>query len=506
MNMKNIDVKKLIVTAFAIFYFAVMNICIFYGFQYEPEYTYVGTEYKMILLVLVFAIFSSIFYFIIIHLYGDTEKFKLKTFVITLIAAALNVAYAINNYHLDKKYGTLSKLWGDTTAIIFLVIAYLFVWQKINWLNKMKQKLLNLNTYKKSRKKKNIILTILNSLTENPLIIILILLLIIIMTDLIGRRYSFGQWIEYDLSPAAIIELAMVLMSLIQLAIVLGLNAFYKNKKTIYSIIAVLLASMLIAPIAFNYDFFDYHIDIFHLKNQIERSIEDKKAASEYKKELEEELKNGPIKFLENFEIAKDIHEAKVGQVVKFGKTFVKNDISNKEDAYYYVLNKEDNILTLISLFCVDYVDNDFIYENGNKGYYDYFDNEYYKNAFNDAEKKMIVDTVAQDQNKHKVYVPSVNDLLIMDSMNNKVNLGVVNDTLMKEIRKHITVFNDHYFRGTCEYLLEPHILKPNTIRTSLYYQSVENSVIRDYDEKRQLDYHGVMSIFVRTKISVDIN
>lgn len=90
--------------------------------------------------------------------------------------------------------------------------------------------------------------------------------------------------------------------------------------------------------------------------------------------------------------------------------------------------------------------------------------------------------------------------------MNNKVNLGVVNDTLMKEIRKHMTVFNDHYFRGTCEYLLEPHILKPNTIRTRLYYQGVENSVICDYDEKGKLDYHGVMSIFVRTKISVDIN
>lgn len=501
--MKNANVKKLILTAFAIFYFAVMNICIFYGFQYESEYTHVGTEYKMILLVLVFVIFSSIFYCIIIYLYGDTEKFKLKTFVISFIAGFLNIAYAVNVYYLDKKYGTFAYSMGDPT--VFLIIAYLFVWQKLNWLNKMKYKLLNLNAYKKSRKKKNIILFILNFLTENPIVIILILLLFIIISDLLGRRYSFKQWVEYDLTQAALIEFAMAIMSLMQLAIVLGLNGFCKNKK-LYSVIVVSVISLFMAPIVFNYDLFNYHIDIFYLKNRIVNAIEDKKAASKYKKELEKELKNGPIKFLENFEIAKDIHEAKVGQVVKFGKTFVKNDISNKEDAYYYVLNKEDNILTLISLFCVDYVDNDFIYENGNKGYYDYFDNEYYKNAFNDAEKKMIVDTVAQDQSKHKVYVPSANDLLIMDSMNNKVNLGVVNDTLMKEIRKYMTVFNDHYFRGRCEYLLEPHILKPNTIRTCLYYQSIENSVICDYDKKRQLDYHGVMSIFVRTKISLDIN
>ena len=503
--MKNINVKRLILTIFAIFYFAVTNICIFYGYQYEPEYTYVSSGLKIFGVVLIFAIFSPIFYFIIIHLYGDKEKFKLKSFVISVAACILNVVYAINSYHLDKKFGTFSNEWGDTTSILFFIIAYLFVWQKLNWLNKMKYKLLNLTSYKKSRKRKNNVKFVLNFLTENPLFVMFVLLQGLAVSSLIGNRYTFKQWIENDEKAVLLIILAMAIMSLMQLTILIGLTALYKNRK-IYSIIIASVASMFIMPIALNYDFFDYHIDIFYIKDKMASAIESKKVAKQHRKDLEKELENGSKKFLENFEIANDIHVAKVGQVIKFGKTFVKNNMSGKEDAYYYVLKKENEILTLISLFCIDYVDNDFMYKNGNKGYYDYLDNAYYINAFTDAEKKIIVDTIAKDQSKHKVYLPNTNDLLLLSNMENKANLGVVNDTLLKEIRKHKTIFNDFYFRGACEYLIEPHILKPNTIRTRIIYNGVNDDAVYDYDEKRNLDYHGEMTIFIRTKISIRID
>ena len=508
--MKNIKTKKLILTIFAVLYFVITNICIYYGYKYMSEYYAASNSFlsegSIVGMCLIYTLLSSLFYFLIIYLYEDSENAKLKTFFICAICLILHLVYAIVNIDVYKVYGTLSyTVVGKEITIMFLTTVYLLVWAKINWLVNTKNKLLNLNINKKSRKKKNIVLSILNFLIENPLVLIFILLQIIILSTSYLNRYDMKYVIEEGEIPILLIVFALALVSLVQLAIVLALNAFCKNKHAIKGIVVVTIIVLICMPNLMGYDFFQYHFDFYNIKKQIVKSINEKKNASEHKKEVEEALKNGSKKYLSNFEVADDIDVAKTGQVVKFGKTFVKNEMSNKEDAYYFVLNKEDNVLTLVSLYCIDVIDNDFIYKNGSKGYYDYLDNEYYKNAFNDKEKSMIVDIEAEDKSKHKVYIPNTKELLLLKSKNDKASLGVVNDTLLKEIRKHYKVFNDYYFRGELKYLIEPHILKPNTIRMRA---CANNSldVIHDYDEKKSLDVYGMWSFFLRTKIMVDVS
>lgn len=497
--MKNINVKKLILIIFTIFCFVAINICMYYGYQYGPVYAYTSEENIIIKLVLVYALLSSIFYFMIIYLYGDTEKFKLKTLLFSAICCILHILYPIASYKIPLKSKTLSyAIRGNTGAPLFLVIAYIFVWLKINWLQKTKYRLLNLTTYKKSRKKKNLVLSILDFLTENPLIIVAFLLLAVVL-PLIDFK-DLGRWFEYGIKPALIILIAMAIMSIIQIAIVMVINAFYKDKKTIREIIIVSVALIFLIPYLFEYDYFDYR----YIKDKIVEEINYKKEADENKKQLEKELASGAKNFLSDFEVAENINTAKKGDVVKFGRTFVKNDMSNKEDAYYYVLEKKDKVLTLVSLYCIDMADIDSICGNGYKGYYDYLDSEYYNNAFSDEEKKMMVDIKAQDNSIHKVYVPSAKDIQLMIQANDKSFYGVVNNTTLKEIRKHTTVFNDHYFRGICDYLLEPHMLKPNTIRIKRLNDNDYAGAICDYsndDIKR--GYYGVGRIFLRTKIMV---
>ena len=219
-----------------------------------------------------------------------------------------------------------------------------------------------------------------------------------------------------------------------------------------------------------------------------------------YKKKPIDGVKNLIKGYLGNYEVVDDIYKAEERQVVKFGKTFVKDNKSNKEDAYYYVLKKDDNILTLISLYCIDEVSSDFICENGIEELYKYFDSEYYNNAFNDTEKNMIVDIVAANKSKHKVYLPNAEDVLLMLS-DYKAAFAVANYTLYEKMKKQYSYQTDLYTNGYLAYHVEPSVLKPNTIRIKYNFSDYIGSIV-DYDIKNLTENNYT----VRTKIMVDIS
>ena len=493
--MKNVNLKKIIISIIAMIFFVLMNICIFFCLEQYSINEIIG-------IIAIYAIYSSLFCFVILHFYRDNSKriYKIVSFVVSAICCIMHCMYE----YLAKNF-----YYSHEPLIILAIILYLFVWVKLNWLRNIEKIITKVeNTDKKSRIKRNVLISIFDLLIENPIAVYIVgFIVLVIIFDIITNHYSIVSIIEKDGIPFLTILGVIIIISIVQLAIVFALNAFAKNKKVIYVVIGVMCAIILFVPSDFKTELFGYDLNLITIvKNGVINKINDKIAEIKSKQEIDGQYKDGITKYLSIFDLVEDIHNANAGQVVKFGKSFLKSNISNKEDAYYYVLEKNENILTLISLYCIDVIDNNYIYKNGNKGYYDYLDNEFYNNAFDSNEKNMIVDIVAVDKTKHKVFIPSTKDVFLMDN-NTSTNpvKGVVNNTLYNELKKHIAIFNDYYLRGVCEYIIEPHILKPKTIRTRFL---IEDGIKRifDYDETKQLDYHGVMSIFLRTKIMVDIS
>ncbi|MBR3289075.1 MAG: hypothetical protein IKI71_04860 [Lachnospiraceae bacterium] len=143
---------------------------------------------------------------------------------------------------------------------------------------------------------------------------------------------------------------------------------------------------------------------ISDLRDDINYKQKEKSSAKLDEKYKKESIKN----YLEKFHIASNIKNANEGEIVKFGKTFLKTNPWSKEDNYYFVYKKEGNELTLLSLYIIDKLENDdLMVENGEYRYKTYLDTTFYENAFTRAEKKMIVEKTYEDGRKHKVYVPN---------------------------------------------------------------------------------------------------
>ena len=308
-------------------------------------------------------------------------------------------------------------------------------------------------------------------------------------------------------------------------------NEFVLLKKHIkLSNIGVLIAIFIGLPIfchreALLKPFIDVHDSFQFIKATIENkrykvqnSIERKKRNELTKERMHEYID----RLISNYTIATDIKNAKVGDVVAFGKSYTKANTKSSLDSYYYVFDKDGDILTLISFYLQDVVEyKDVASAETIESYKKYLDTEFYNNAFNDKEKLCIIERIYEDGNSHKVYLPSTKDV-------NKYDLTEGYGKVLTISCPDKNLYDSYFCKKSAfnldgesiMYLLSPHILKPNTIRSiRMVIKNKRNiPIISDYNVLRIVeskendkddDLISVLvykKLYIRPKITIDIS
>ena len=173
----------------------------------------------------------------------------------------------------------------------------------------------------------------------------------------------------------------------------------------------------------------------------------------------------------------KKINEADVFDVVKFGRTYENGKVVN-DDNYYLVLNKEDNILTLYSLY-----PNGSIYgsdlKNSSYDINTYLNKDFYKNSFNSKEKKMII----KKDGKFVRLIKST-ELEYFYKYNEKKN----------ELNNDIINLDNFYYYDS---VIEKTRLKPNLLRTFRYnrFCYINEEYLKNLTDKFKIDYNVLIEI-----------
>lgn len=251
---------------------------------------------------------------------------------------------------------------------------------------------------------------------------------------------------------------------------------------------------------------------------KVQNSIERKKRNELTKERMHEYID----RLISNYTIATDIKNAKVGDVVAFGKSYTKANKKSSLDSYYYVFDKDGDMLTLISFYLQDVVEyKDVASAETIESYKKYLDTEFYNNAFNDKEKLCIIERIYEDGNSHKVYLPSTKDVNkydLTESLGKVITISCPDKNLYDSYFCKKNAFN--LDGESIKYLLSPHILKPNTIRSiQMGMKNKRNMpIIRDYNELRikenqeddkDDDLISVLvyrKLYMRPKITIDIS
>ena len=251
---------------------------------------------------------------------------------------------------------------------------------------------------------------------------------------------------------------------------------------------------------------------------KVQDSIERKKRNELTKERMHEYID----RLISNYTIATDLKNAKVGDVVAFGKSYTKANKKSSLDSYYYVFDKDGDMLTLISFYLQDVVEyKDVASEETIESYKKYLDAEFYSNSFSDEERMCIVEKIYEDGNTHKVYLPSTKDVNkydLTESFGKVLTISCPDKNLYDSYFCKKSAFN---FDGeSIKYLLSPHILKPNTVRSiQIGMKNKRNMpIIRDYNELRikenqeddkDDDLISVLvykKLYIRPKITIDIS
>lgn len=187
---------------------------------------------------------------------------------------------------------------------------------------------------------------------------------------------------------------------------------------------------------------------------------------------------------LDDYKVVENINDAEVGDVIKFGKSFVKNNISKKIDNYYCVLDKNEDYITLMSFYCVDLLNYDDLeyYDNEYK-IVEYLNTTFYENAFSEEEKELIIEKSYNKSKEYKVYIPSLYE----------VSKAKDNKNIIKFLRMKIGDWNIYYnyFKENTDnpfnnsirnYVLSPHRLQKNTVR--IYSTGESRDIDRIYDRE----------------------
>ena len=173
----------------------------------------------------------------------------------------------------------------------------------------------------------------------------------------------------------------------------------------------------------------------------------------------------------------KKINEADVFDVVKFGRAYENGKVVN-DDNYYLVLNKEDNILTLYSLY-----PNGSIYgsdlKNSSYDINTYLNKDFYKNSFNSKEKKMII----KKDGKFVRLIKST-ELEYFYKYNEKKN----------ELNNDIIDLDNFYYYDS---VIEKSRLKPNVLRTFRYnrFCYINEEYLKNLTDKFKIDYNVLIEI-----------
>ena len=171
----------------------------------------------------------------------------------------------------------------------------------------------------------------------------------------------------------------------------------------------------------------------------------------------------------------KNINEANEFDIVKLGKGYG-NYKKYNEDTYYLVINKNNNILTLYSLYVNGKIPMETAENLSYETFYKYLNNEFYNNSYKKHEKQMIV-----ENNGIKVRLPKIDEIRKIIEKNFDEKIYDFNTT------KPYLISDD--------FIIEPSRLKPNTFR--IYNAS--NKIINDINKNNTRDR------FYRVVIEVDI-
>ena len=253
-------------------------------------------------------------------------------------------------------------------------------------------------------------------------------------------------------------------------------------------------------------------------KYKIQDSIESKKRNELTKERMHEYIG----RLISNYTIATDIKNAKAGDVIAFGKSYTKANKKSSLDSYYYVFDKEGNILTLISFYIQDVLEyKDVASEETIESYKKYLDTEFYNNAFSDEERMCIVEKIYEDGNSHKVYLPSTKDVNkydLTEGFGKVLTISCPDKNLYDSYFCKKNAFN--LDGKSIKYLLSPHILKPNTVRSiEMRMKNKRNMLeISDYNELRieeskendrdddLISALVYQKLYIRPKITIDIS
>lgn len=249
---------------------------------------------------------------------------------------------------------------------------------------------------------------------------------------------------------------------------------------------------------------------------KVQDSIERKKRNELTKERMHEYID----RLISNYTIAIDIKNAKVGDVVAFGKSYTKANKKSSLDSYYYVFDKDGDMLTLISFYLQDVLEyKDVASAETIESYKKYLDTEFYNNAFNDKEKLCIIERIYEDGNSHKVYLPSTKDINKYDLTEGYGKVLTISCPDKNLYDSYFCKKNAFNLDGeSIKYLLSPHILKPNTIRSigmgiknkrNIPIISDYNGIVESKENDKDDDLISALvykKLYIRPKITIDIS
>ena len=408
-------------------------------------------------------IYHFISQFILYNLFKDKDKKYylirlIRFFIIIFIISAIDSLYLIYN---EQGYFRLENVFGLISVALMLVMSqFLSSVFLLDFLNKY---------IEKGRKIKNYLIYMLRYAFQSSITIVIFAAL-----DYIVYLYAFNYSNYYDYNGFLVVFVIIFISSIViylltnLFTILISKRLNTKNFTFYLSLILLLVIAIyyrkpLLSPI-------NKIIENIEYKNYLKKKEDKEKNEIMEKKMLaiknsKEEIEN----VVSKYNMVNDFTKANVGDIVKFGKSFLKSDVTKKIDSYYYVFDKNDDEITLISLYYTDKVlSNDIKYDDNNLKIINYLDTTFYENAFNDEEKAHIVKKVYEDGKEHYVFVPGLK--FITDDKNKEINNNEIVNAL-----PNVQVY-DNYINSVDRYqlevgninygmLLSNHFLKPKSYR-----------------------------------------